>query len=70
MHRFNKDKLVIEERDSRTVKQLKEDCNGLIEEYNMLENPLLDQGQQLATQITAFILKINQLKESNYEKLR
>ena len=70
MERFRKDKLSILHEDSFTVQSLKNDCNEIIEQYNGLQNPLSDQGLQLATQINAYIMKINQLKDSNYEKRR
>jgi hypothetical protein len=70
MERFKKDKLSLLHGDSITVKRLKYECNALIEQYNGLQNPLSDQGQQIATQINTLIIKINQLKDSNYDKLR
>ncbi|MDO1452003.1 hypothetical protein Q0590_37385 [Rhodocytophaga aerolata] len=70
MQRFKKDKLSFLDTDSETVQRLKEECNILIEQYNTLENPLTDQGEQLAAQITTLIIKIKGLKESNFDKSR
>jgi hypothetical protein len=44
MQRFKKDNLSILDTDSKTVQGLKQECNAIIEQYNKLENPLTDQG--------------------------
>jgi flagellar hook-associated protein FlgK len=62
MQRFKKDRLSILDTDSKTVQELKQKCNAIIQQYNKLENPLTDQGEQLADQITTLISKINGLK--------
>ncbi len=67
MERFKKDKLSIGVYDSLTVQTLKTVCNQYIEQYNLLTHPLSEEGQQLAEKINLHILKINQLKDSNYE---
>lgn len=67
MERFKKEKLIVNGQDSFTVLELKAQCNKLIEEYNVLEEPLSEQGLELSTQINGYLMKILQLKDSNYQ---
>ncbi len=70
MDRFKKLKLAIVEQDSPTVQALKMECNLLIEAFNLLTDPLSEQGQELTTQISTLLMKINQLKDIHFEHPR
>jgi hypothetical protein len=70
MHHLVKELLVLDSNDSLTVQQLKLACNQLIEQYNLLDNPLQDKGHDLVTQINTYIMKVHQLKDLHYETNR
>lgn len=70
MHHLVKQLLVFDINDSLTVQQLKSECNQLIEQYNALDNPLQDRGQELVGQINTYIMKVHQLKDVHYQTNR
>lgn len=70
MHLLQKELLPLLAADSPTVGQLKQDCNTLIAQYNQLDTPFTETGQQLVTQINALITKLHQLKDLHYDSRR
>ena len=63
---FEKEYFLIETKDSLTVQQLKNECNELIDQYNLLSDPLSEQAQQLAFQINSYVMKLHTLKDLHY----
>ncbi len=70
MNRFTKEKLLIHEMDTLTVKELKRECNKLIERYNALDEPLGEQGQGLTMQINDLMMVIDRMKDIHYQGRR